>query len=107
MATATLRAAGHDVVFMAERDIDPGDLEILREANSTGSVLITKDTDIGTLVSRDKHPHAGVLLIDDLGSAQDETDMLVAQVNTWSAELASGAFIRAGLWGSKLASQER
>ena len=67
MAVEALRSQRHDVVHIAERDVDPGDRAIMDEAHSSGRVLLTKDHDIGVLVFRDKVPHAGVALIDDLG----------------------------------------
>ena len=103
-AVSTLRAAGHDVVHVAERSVDPGDRAILAEARTGGRVLLTKDTDIGTLVFRDGEGHAGVLLIDDLGSAAAENTLLMALLAQWASELTNGAFIRAGSWGSRLAS---
>ncbi|MBP6011198.1 MAG: DUF5615 family PIN-like protein [Alphaproteobacteria bacterium] len=102
LAVSTLRSAGHDVQHVAERSVDPGDIAILAEAHAERRILVSKDTDIGTLVFRDGYPHAGVLLIDDLGSASAETTLLVALLSRWSSELTSGSFIRAGQWGSRV-----
>jgi predicted nuclease of predicted toxin-antitoxin system len=91
-------------VHVAQRDIDPGDLAILAEARTEGRVLLTKDNDIGTLVFRDGERHSGILLIDDLGSAAAECALLIDLMARWLSELAGGAFIRAGRWGSRLVS---
>ncbi len=100
-AVRELRGAGHDVAFVGERAEDPGDLLILEEAFDSRRVLLTKDHDIGALVFRDKRSHAGVLLIDDLGSARDEVDLLLRTLAAWSDVLVAGGFVRAGNWGSK------
>ena len=84
------------MVYVAERETDPGDLAILNEAHASGRVLLTKDHDVGALVFRDGVPHAGVLLIDDLGSAQQETKLLSDQLAAREGELSGGAFVRAG-----------
>ena len=101
---AALRAAGHDVTHVAERGVDPGDLAILIEARDDARILLSKDNDIGTLVFRDGEKHAGVLLIDDLGSAAGETELVGSVAARWSAELTAGAFVRAGRWGSRVVS---
>jgi predicted nuclease of predicted toxin-antitoxin system len=105
-AVAALRAEGHDVIFVAERAVDPGDAAILAEAVADGRILISKDHDIGTLVFRDQAPHAGVLLIDDLASAIEEAQLVVATLARWQVELRAGSFVRAGEWGSKQSTSE-
>lgn len=95
-AVRALREAGHDVIYSAERPTDPGDEALLAEAAADGRVFLTKDHDIGALVHRDGQPHAGVLLLDDLGSAADETKLIVDTLNRVGVRLAAGAFLRAG-----------
>ena len=107
IAVRALRAAGHDVDYIGERAIDPGDAAILAEAQTTSRVLLTKDNDISTLVFRDKATHAGVLLIDDLGSAAAETTLLAAAISRWEAQLTAGGFVRAGAWGSKIVADDQ
>jgi predicted nuclease of predicted toxin-antitoxin system len=102
MAVHELRALGHTVTYVAERDADPGDLAILSEAFTSGSVLLTKDHDIGALVFKHRQSHAGVLLIDDLGSAHEETNLVCALAAAWPEQFAAGAFVRAGRWGHRL-----
>lgn len=94
-AVRALRAAGHDVVHSADWPADPGDAALLREAFDHGRVFVTKDHDIGTLVFRDGAPHAGILLIDDLGSAAEEAALLGRLCADHEAELTAGAFLRA------------
>jgi hypothetical protein len=65
-AVRSLRDGGHDVVYAAERTMDPGDEALLAEAVRENRVFLTKDHDVGTLVYRDLCPRRGVLLVDDL-----------------------------------------
>jgi predicted nuclease of predicted toxin-antitoxin system len=71
-AVEALRAAGHDVVYLGEQTADPGDQALLAEAVAEGRIVLTKDHDIGVLVHRDRQPHCGVLLLDDLGDPAAE-----------------------------------
>lgn len=94
LAVRALRAAGHDVVYSAERPTDPGDAALLAEATSEARIFITKDHDIGALVHRNGQAHAGVLLLDDLGNAQAETDMILAAITDHWTELEACQFLR-------------
>lgn len=87
----------------ASAQTDPGDAALLNEALSSGRVLIMKDHDIGALVFNEGAPHAGVLLIDDLGSASEETVLLRSALAQAQANLDQGAFVRAGASGVRLA----
>jgi predicted nuclease of predicted toxin-antitoxin system len=103
LAVRVLREQGHDVVHTAERAVDPGDAAILSEAHASARVLLTKDNDVGTLVFRDGIAHSGVLLIDDLGSAEEEAKLLVETLRVLGTELDASGFVRAGKWGTRLA----
>ena len=46
-AAERLRAAGHDVIWSGDWDVDPGDEEILAHALSERRVLVTIDKDNG------------------------------------------------------------
>lgn len=94
-AVRALREAGHDVTYSAERPTDPGDEALLAEATADGRVFLTKDHDIGALVHRDGQPHAGVLLLDDLGSAAAETELILASLAREGERLVAGVFLRA------------
>lgn len=93
-AVRALRAAGHDVIYSAERQSDPGDQALLLEALDGQRVFVTKDHDIGTLVHRDRSAHAGVLLIDDLGDPVGEAQMVLSAIADQAGALSAGAFIR-------------
>jgi predicted nuclease of predicted toxin-antitoxin system len=98
-AVRALRAAGHDVVYVAERAKDPGDQALLAEAFAEERVLLTKDHDMGALVHRDGLPHHGVLLLDDLGDAAAESEMISAALSSHGGRLMERAFLRAGQAG--------
>lgn len=67
MAVRGLRALGHEVAYVAERDADPGDLAIFSVAINSGIVFLAKGHDIAALVIKNRQNCAGVLLIDDHG----------------------------------------
>ena len=95
-AVRALRAAGHDVLYLGERTTDPGDQAFLAEAVTEGRIILTKDHDVGVLVHRDLQLHSGVLLLDDLGDAATESDLILATLSSHGDRLAARAFLRAG-----------
>ena len=95
-AVCAMRDAGHDVVYAAERTVDPGDAALLAEAVSERRVFVTKDHDIGVLVHRDRHDHFGVLLVDDLGNATTETTLILSAIVARHQDLIQGGFLRCG-----------
>lgn len=62
-AVTALRAAGHDVSWVAEWGRDPGDEAILARAAAEGRVLVTLDNDFGELAVARRKPHAGIIRI--------------------------------------------
>lgn len=61
-----LRAAGHEVVFVAEASPGIADSAVLEFARREEALLLTADKDSGELVFRSRQPHRGVLLIRSL-----------------------------------------
>src|SRR5215831_17476128 len=88
-----MRAVGHDVVYLAERRPDPGDHALLTEAVAERRIILTKDHDIGVLVHRNRQPHCGVLLLDDLGDAAAEAGLILATLSSHGDRLASRVFL--------------
>ena len=87
-----LRAAGHEVSYIAE--LDPGitDDEVLSRATQSGAVLVTNDKDFGELVFRQGRVASGVLLLRLAGSTPDKkAATVVAAVGEHGPKLA-GAF---------------
>ena len=70
-------------------------LFLLKPSPKDGSFL-TKDHDVGVLVHRDLQLHSGVLLLDDLGDAAAESDLILATLSSHGDRLAARAFLRAG-----------
>ena len=58
-----LRAAGYDVLFVAEQMPEADDPPILARTSSEERILITNDKDFGELVYRIGQVHCGVLLL--------------------------------------------
>lgn len=94
MIVAELRAAGHDVDYLAERAKDPGDAALLAEADVGRRIVLTKDHDLGTLVFRDSASHAGVILFDDLGDPRGECKLVMQTIKDHTEQLSLGAFLR-------------
>jgi predicted nuclease of predicted toxin-antitoxin system len=93
-AVRSMRRAGYDVVYAAERAADPGDEALLAEAATQGRVFLTQDHDIGTLVHRDSHAHCGIILLADLGDALAETNLILAALESRRDQLDRSAFLR-------------
>ena len=60
---AALRAAGHDVAYVAELTPGLADHDVLRQSETRNALLVTADKDFGELVFRQKLVHYGVLLL--------------------------------------------
>jgi predicted nuclease of predicted toxin-antitoxin system len=58
-----LRAAGHDVVYMAEIAPAASDADVLTRAQTEARVLLTEDKDFGDLVFRRGRSVPGVVLL--------------------------------------------
>ena len=68
---------------------------MLAEATADSRVFLTKDHAIGALVHRDGQTHAGVLLLDDLGDAGGEIELILTMLEREGVRLTAGAFLRA------------
>lgn len=65
-----LRAAGHDVIAIAEGAKGASDEAVIERALSEGRVLITEDRDFGELVYARGHTSAGVMFVKFLNRAR-------------------------------------
>lgn len=87
-----LKAQGYEVQAAWEIGPDPGDAALLQHAAMEGRVLITIDTDFGTLVYEKAAAHAGLIRLPDVPA--DERIRLLAQVlSMHSKDLESHAII--------------
>ncbi len=85
-----LRAAGHDVKFVA--DIMPAekDLKILEFAESEKRILITNDKGFGELVFRLSRPASGVILLRlRIDSAANRIKAVLSIINKFGEKLYS------------------
>ena len=75
-----LRAAGHEVLFIAESSPGIDDTEVLDLARREKALLPTAVKDFGELILRNHEPHFGVLLIRSRDRSLEESadDTLVA-----------------------------
>ena len=64
-----LRTEGHDVRVSWEQEPDPGDAALLRTAAEEGRILVTIDSDFGTLVYLLGAAHAGITRLPDVPAA--------------------------------------
>ena len=58
----SLRAAGHDVLFVAEMDPGISDSDVLDQANREHRVLLTNDKDFGELAFLQRQTRHGIVL---------------------------------------------
>jgi predicted nuclease of predicted toxin-antitoxin system len=65
-----LRKSGYDVVDARELGPDPGDRALLEMAEAEDRILVTIDTDFGTLVHLHRVPHAGLVRLPDVPAEQ-------------------------------------
>lgn len=72
---AWLVAGGHDVRTAWEEVPDPGDTALLRMAAEGGRILVTIDSDFGTLVYLFGAAHAGIVRLPDVPAAERITLM--------------------------------
>ena len=61
-----LHAGGHDVVEARQLGPDPGDLALLQWAAREQRILVTIDTDFGTLVFVENVSHCGIIRLPDV-----------------------------------------
>ncbi|HEY3088426.1 MAG TPA: DUF5615 family PIN-like protein [Jatrophihabitantaceae bacterium] len=94
-----LRAAGHDVVHV--RDIGLGsatDIVVIDEARAQGRVLISADTDFGTLLARTHAITPSFLLVRRASGrrASEQAAIILSNLDTVRADLDAGAIVVLG-----------
>ncbi len=60
---ASLRALDYEVFSIRENNSGISDEEVLQLANNKNALLITEDSDFGTLVYQERLDHSGILFI--------------------------------------------
>jgi predicted nuclease of predicted toxin-antitoxin system len=87
-----IEAAGHDVLWTGDLTKDPGDEDILAQAQREQRVLITLDKDFGELAIRRNLPHCGIVRLVNINAKQQGpvTSQILAQ---YGDELLRGAIV--------------
>ena len=65
-----LSEQGHGTLEARELGPDPGDAALLQQAYELGRVLVTLDSDFGSLAVRDQQEHAGIIRLPDVPAAR-------------------------------------
>lgn len=80
--------------MVESRDLgpDPGDQVLLEWAIKQSRILVTIDTDFGTLVYRDKSPHCGIVRLPD-SPARQRIELMEQILKAHGRDLERGAVI--------------
>jgi predicted nuclease of predicted toxin-antitoxin system len=94
-----LKAAGHDVVHVRDIGLQAStDSVVLERARAEDRVLISADTDFGSLLARSHAPNPSVVLIRRLigRRAADQFEIIQANLPPVADDLAAGAVVVIG-----------
>ncbi len=89
-----LAAAGFDVAWVGDLPSDPGDEDVLAQANYEGRVLVTLDKDFGEMAVVHGRPHRGILRLVNV-SARRQALLLTHLLVRYGDELGKGAIVTA------------
>jgi predicted nuclease of predicted toxin-antitoxin system len=89
-----LRQEGHEVLEARSLGPDPGDEQLLFIAVDQSRVVVTIDSDFGTIIFRDGAEHRGLVRLPDVPVAQRIETMRVI-LERHAADLAAGAIVTA------------
>ena len=88
-----LREQGHDCVEVQSLgDRDPGDRAVLDQAVAAGRILVTIDTDFGTLIFREGVPHTGIIRLPDV-PAGARIALMADVLTRFAGDLEAGALV--------------
>jgi predicted nuclease of predicted toxin-antitoxin system len=92
VVVAALRAAGYDLLYVAEESPGLSDSDILDRARAERRILITADKDFGDLVFRQRRLSTGVVLLRLAGLSPPRKGSLVVSSVRAHSDLIPGAF---------------
>ena len=84
--------AGNDVIWTAEWEKDPGDVEILSFAHHEGRILVTLDKDFGELAIVRGLPHSGIIRLSGI-SSKEQGNTCQAVIERYAQDLKKAAII--------------
>lgn len=87
-----LRQQGHDVLDVTGPEPDPGDRALLERALADKRILVTIDTDFGTLIHAHGIAHAGLVRLPDVPAAR-RIEIFEQLLATHSNAMSAGAVI--------------
>ena len=90
---AALAEVGHEVECVADWPT-AGDASVLSRARTAGQVVITLDQDFGELAVVRRQPHAGIVRLVGLPTAQ-QAPVAAATLTRYAEELGRGALVTA------------
>lgn len=100
-----LEAAGHDAVHVDSLSMAQAeDIEILEYARSASLVIISSDTDFGTLLAFQRATSPSVILTREVSTlaATDLANLLLSNLKAFSAALEKGAVVAIGRRGIRV-----
>lgn len=93
-AKTDLERAGHDAIWTGEREKDPGDIAIIRQAYNEKRILVTLDKDFGELAVLRSFPHFGIIRLVDC-AAREQGKLCVLILKKYTDVLIQSAIITA------------
>ena len=87
-----LASQGHDTVESRLLGPDPGDEALLQIARDQQRIVVTIDTDFGSLAFRDGHAHCGLIRLPDV-PATDRIAIMTALLSKHAPDLEAGAIV--------------
>jgi len=88
-----LKSKGHEVYSIYDEARGMTDERIIAKANKENYILITNDKDFGELITRQKKPHKGVLLLRLRDERTEEKIKIINQILREHSEKLAGNFI--------------
>ncbi len=89
---AGLLAAGYDVIWSGDWDVDPGDETILDTARRENRILVTLDKDFGEMAIIRELPHCGIVRLVGI-SARMQSTVCATIIKQYGDELLEGAIV--------------
>jgi predicted nuclease of predicted toxin-antitoxin system len=96
LVATRLRAAGHDAVHVRERNLHHANDEVIFDASAAEDrILVSADTDFGSILTLRRQKHPSVILFRDPSPKQPDaqSQMLLANLENIAEDLTLGAIV--------------